>query len=64
MRRIPVSGPSIGERERLYVAAEKHNLPLFFSTHGHADVMASVARAHQGLTMVIDHLGVSQSPGP
>jgi len=51
-----------GKFERLYVAAEKHNLPLFFSTHGHAEVMASVARAHPGLTMVIDHLGVSQSP--
>jgi predicted TIM-barrel fold metal-dependent hydrolase len=51
-----------GKFERLYVAAEKHHLPLFFSTHGHAEVMASVARAHPGLTMVIDHLGVSQSP--
>jgi predicted TIM-barrel fold metal-dependent hydrolase len=51
-----------GKFERLYVAAEKHNLPLFFSTHGHAEVMGSVARAHPGLTMVIDHLGVSQSP--
>lgn len=51
-----------GQFEPLYVAAEKHNLPLFFSTHGHADVMASVAKAHPGLTMIIDHLGVSQSP--
>jgi L-fuconolactonase len=51
-----------GKFERLYAAAEKHNLPLFFSTHGHAHVMASVAEAHPGLTMIIDHLGVSQSP--
>lgn len=51
-----------GKFERLYAAAEKHNVPLFFSTHGHAHVMASVAEAHPGLTMVIDHLGVSQSP--
>lgn len=51
-----------GAFERLYVAAEKHNLPLFFSTHGHAHVMASVAKAHPNLTMIIDHLGVSQSP--
>jgi len=51
-----------GKFERLYAAAEKYDLPLFFSTHGHADVLASVARAHPGLTMIIDHLGVSQSP--
>ena len=51
-----------GKFERLYAAAERHGLPLFFSTHGHADVMASVARAHPDLTMIIDHLGVSQSP--
>jgi len=48
--------------ERLYAAAEKYNLPLFISTHGHADVLASVAGAHPGLTMIVDHLGVSQSP--
>lgn len=51
-----------GKFERLYAAAEKYDLPLFFSTHGHAEVMASVARTHPGLTMIIDHLGVSQSP--
>ena len=51
-----------GKFERLWAAAEKHRLPLFFSTHGHADVMAAVAKAHPDLTMIIDHLGVSQSP--
>src|SRR5215207_4252959 len=51
-----------GKFERLYAAAEKHNLPLFFSTHGHAHVLASVATAHPNLTMIVDHLGVSQSP--
>jgi L-fuconolactonase len=51
-----------GKFERLYGAAEKYNLPLFFSTHGHAEVLASVARAHPDLTMIVDHLGVSQSP--
>ena len=30
--------------------------PVFFSTHGHAEGMASVVRAHPGLTMIIDHL--------
>jgi L-fuconolactonase len=51
-----------GKFERLYAACEEHGVPLFFSTHGHADKMASVAEAHPGLTMVIDHLGLSQSP--
>jgi len=32
-----------GKFERLWAAAEKYDLPLFFSTHGHADVMAAVA---------------------
>lgn len=51
-----------GKFERLYAYAEKYDLPLFFSTHGWAHVMESVAQAHPGLTMIIDHLGVSQSP--
>jgi predicted TIM-barrel fold metal-dependent hydrolase len=51
-----------GKFERLYTYAEKYDLPLFFSTHGWAHVMESVAQQHPGLTMVIDHLGVSQSP--
>jgi L-fuconolactonase len=51
-----------GRFEPLYVCAEKYGLPLFFSTHGHAGAMTQVAAAHPGLTMVIDHLGVSQSP--
>lgn len=51
-----------GKFERLYAAAEKYDLPLFFSTHGHAHVMGGVAERYPGLTMIIDHLGVSQSP--
>jgi predicted TIM-barrel fold metal-dependent hydrolase len=51
-----------GKFDRLYAAAEKYDLPMFFSTHGHADVMGAVAERHPGLTMIIDHLGLSQSP--
>lgn len=51
-----------GKFDRLHAAAEKYDLPLFFSTHGHTDVMAGVAERYPGLTMVIDHLGLSQSP--
>jgi len=51
-----------GKFDRLWAAAEKYDLPLFFSTHGWADVMSVVAERHPGLTMIIDHLGISQSP--
>lgn len=51
-----------GRFERLHTYAEKYDLPLFFSTHGWAHVMESVAAKHPGLTMIIDHIGVSQSP--
>jgi L-fuconolactonase len=51
-----------GRFERLYALAERHEVPLFFSTHGWAEAMEPVVQAHPGLTMVIDHIGVSQSP--
>lgn len=51
-----------GKFERLYTYCEQYQVPLFFSTHGHAEKMAPVAEAHPDLTMVIDHLGVDQSP--
>ncbi len=51
-----------GKFERLYAACEEHQVPLFFSTHGQAALMVPVAQAHPGLTMVIDHLGLAQSP--
>jgi predicted TIM-barrel fold metal-dependent hydrolase len=51
-----------GEFERLYSYCEKYNVPLFFSTHGQANLMEPVIQAHPGLTIVIDHLGLAQSP--
>lgn len=51
-----------GEFERLYTYCEKYNVPLFFSTHGQANLMEPVIQAHPGLTIVIDHLGLAQSP--
>ena len=51
-----------GKFDRYWAFAEQYDLPLFFSTHGWAHVMSTVAERHPGLTMVIDHLGVSQSP--
>lgn len=51
-----------GKFDRYWAFAEKYDLPLFFSTHGWASVMSTVAERHPGLTMIIDHLGISQSP--
>jgi L-fuconolactonase len=51
-----------GEFERLYTYCETYNVPLFFSTHGQANLMEPVIQAHPGLTIVIDHLGLAQSP--
>jgi predicted TIM-barrel fold metal-dependent hydrolase len=51
-----------GEFERLYTYCEQYNVPLFFSTHGQANLMEPVIQAHPGLTIVIDHLGLAQSP--
>ena len=46
----------------LFAAAEKVGLPLFVSTHGWGKVMGAVAERHPDLTLIIDHIGVSQHP--
>jgi predicted TIM-barrel fold metal-dependent hydrolase len=51
-----------GRFEPLFTAAEKVGLPLFTSTHGHCKVMGAVAERHPDLTLIIDHIGVSQHP--
>jgi L-fuconolactonase len=51
-----------GRFEPLFAAAEKVGLPLFTSTHGHCKVMGAVAERHPDLTLIIDHIGVSQHP--
>jgi predicted TIM-barrel fold metal-dependent hydrolase len=51
-----------GKFDRYWEYAAKYELPLFFSTHGWSHVMEPVAQKYPNLTMIIDHLGVSQSP--
>ena len=46
----------------LFAAAEKEGLPVFVSTHGWGKVMGPVAERHPDLTLIIDHIGVSQHP--
>ena len=51
-----------GAYDPLFAACEKHKTPLFISTHGWAEAMNTVAERYPGLTIIIDHFGVSQSP--
>ncbi|MGD9811521.1 MAG: amidohydrolase [Sphingobium sp.] len=45
-----------------FEAAEKIGLPLFLSTHGQTKAMRPVIERHPDLTVIIDHVGVSQHP--
>jgi predicted TIM-barrel fold metal-dependent hydrolase len=51
-----------GRFDPLFRAAARERLPLFISTHGWAAQMESVATRHPDLTLIIDHIGVSQHP--
>lgn len=45
-----------------FKTAERVGLPLFLSTHGQAAAMRPLIERHPDLTIIIDHLGVSQHP--
>lgn len=51
-----------GAFDPLFAACEFHETPLFVSTHGWAEAMRGVAERYPGLTIIIDHFGLSQSP--
>lgn len=51
-----------GRFDPLFRAAAREGLPLFISSHGWAAEMEPVAARHPDLTLIIDHIGVSQSP--
>lgn len=51
-----------GAMDAGFAAAERVGLPLFLSTHGQAAAMRPLIEKHPGLTVIIDHLGVSQHP--
>jgi len=46
----------------IFAEAERVGLPIFASTHGWASAMEAIAARHPGLTLIIDHIGVSQHP--
>lgn len=45
-----------------FAAAEQVGLPLFLSTHGQTAAMRPVIESRPDLTIIIDHVGVSQHP--
>lgn len=51
-----------GAFDPIFAAAEEVGLPIFVSTHGWARVMEQIAIRHPALTIIIDHIGVSQHP--
>lgn len=51
-----------GAMDAGFAAAEEAGLPLFLSTHGQAAAMRPLIERHPRLTVIIDHLGVSQHP--
>ena len=53
---------SSGAMDAGFEAAAKVGLPLFLSTHGQAAAMRPVIERHPDLTVIIDHIGVSQHP--
>lgn len=53
---------SSGGFERLFALAQEYRVPLFASTHGWASVLDDVLKRYPDLVLIVDHLGVSQSP--
>jgi predicted TIM-barrel fold metal-dependent hydrolase len=58
----PTEDFAAGRLEPVFAAAEQHQLPVFAMAMGLADQMIPVARAHPGLTLILDHLGVASPP--
>jgi len=45
-----------------FAACERHEVPVFVFVAGEAGLVVPVARAHPGLTVVVDHLALPQPP--
>ncbi|WP_446045721.1 amidohydrolase family protein [Streptomyces olivaceus] len=51
-----------GAYEKLLTAAEHHRMPVCVLAPGALPDIARVARAHPGLPLIIDHMGLNQPP--
>jgi predicted TIM-barrel fold metal-dependent hydrolase len=53
-------GPSNEDIDWFWAAAEKHGIPICFLASGHHDKMSSVAEKFPGLSLIVDHMGISE----
>ena len=53
---------SSGQLEPAIAAAERHEMPVFFSATGNTKALEPVAQQHPDLIMVLDHLGLPSPP--
>lgn len=51
-----------GEYDRMFTAAEKHDVPVFAAVPGHQEGLDRIAREHEGLTLIVDHFGLVAPP--
>lgn len=49
-----------GNYEKMFAAAERHSVPVCIYLPGHLDFAADLARRHEGLAIVLDHVGIQQ----
>jgi L-fuconolactonase len=69
--RVPLTHPQSGENvaeleagrfDRLWRACEKHGVPVMIFVWGNPRLAAAIARAFPDLTLIVDHLGITQPP--
>jgi predicted TIM-barrel fold metal-dependent hydrolase len=51
-----------GRLDPIFAAAERHQLPIFMQAAAQLKSAAEVAKAYPELSLIIDHLGLSQQP--
>lgn len=51
-----------GVFDRLFAACEERRLPLFCSAYGRCRLVGEIAERHPELTLVVDHIGITQPP--
>jgi L-fuconolactonase len=53
-----------GAYDPAFAFAEKHEIPLFVFISGHAAELATIARKHPDLQLILVHMGIPQQPYP
>jgi predicted TIM-barrel fold metal-dependent hydrolase len=66
--RVTVFGPEQGQRfesgfyDPVFVAANRHGVPLMLAVLGYPERAGTVATAFPGLSVIVDHFGLPQEP--